>query len=826
VLAQHSEKPKESAPPAAQRGMTTESDDDRVKQGHHYVVAIGIDHYESWPTLGTAVSDGTGFAKLLTSQFGFEYAAEPLTEKSATRDNIDSLIDDDLRKRLKPEDDLLIFFAGHGTTRRDKVGDEIQEVGFLVPVEARAPGTDEHWSDYINIEEFLREVSTLPSEHILVILDSCHSGMALGSKFNRSRADTRFERDMLRKVSRKVITSAEGDQLAADSGPLPGHSLFTGLLMQGLTTGKADSFSQGFITATQLGAFAQHEVGIQEGSKQTPLFGSFNLDAGGEMIIPLGTGTGTSSDASPPVHSTTALTRLESIEIARAKKDGRRYWQPDPLKNFPAARSAALKLCDGGDGWACSQAAESLGSGLGGSKDYELAIQLARKGCQSGASEACVKLGDLYWSGVQINRNLQQAVQLYRDACARGDQHGCIDLAGLYLGGPALPQDYVKASGLYRQACEAGEMEGCVDLGLMSAKGEGSAPDASKAAALYRKACDGGEMEGCDYLGTMYESGQGVSKDLAGAALAYRKACDNDDMRGCVFLGYLYSDGKGTGNNNELVGKLFRKACDGNDMFGCRGLSLMYEYGRGVTKDLALAATLAQQACGADSTRVRDPCWEIEAGENWQGATDRETSFFRRECDAGDVQGCLDVVFHLDPTNPFLAYDSDVAGLLLRACNGGAMEGCSELGGRSSVANDFSKAVLYWNKACDGGRGDSCDSLGQLYDAGKDVTHDPALAVSLYQKACAKDYMYGCLNLGAMYEQGDGVAKDINQAFTLFRKACDGGEARACRYLGDHYREGNHVAKDNKEAMSFYRRACDGGSAESCEWVASLLREQ
>src|SRR5580693_9214393 len=73
-----------------------------VKSGHQYVVAIGIDHYENWPVLSTAVSDATGFAKLLTDKFGFEYAVEPLTEKSATRDAIRSLIDDDLRSRLKP----------------------------------------------------------------------------------------------------------------------------------------------------------------------------------------------------------------------------------------------------------------------------------------------------------------------------------------------------------------------------------------------------------------------------------------------------------------------------------------------------------------------------------------------------------------------------------------------------------------------------------------------------------------------------------------------------------------------------------------------------
>jgi hypothetical protein len=251
------------------------------------VVAIGIDSYQNWPHLATAVSDATGFAGQLHDHFGYELAVEPLTEQAATKHNIESLIDDDLRGKLKPDDDLVIFFAGHGTTRKDRVGDVVTSVGFLVPYDARAAGAEEHWSDYINVDEFLRIVGGLPARHILVILDSCHSGLALGNSFTATRDDERFREDMSRNVSRKVIASAQGDQTAADQGPKPNHSLFTGLMMQGLESGKADLFGQGFVTGSQLGAFAQHEVSATAGSRQTPLFGSFYQDAGGELVFPV-----------------------------------------------------------------------------------------------------------------------------------------------------------------------------------------------------------------------------------------------------------------------------------------------------------------------------------------------------------------------------------------------------------------------------------------------------------------------------------------------------------------------------------------------------------
>jgi len=268
-----------------QRGFQPEADNPAAKTGKRYVLAIGINAYANWPRLGTAVNDAKGFANLLDSHFGYESAFPPLTDKQATRDNIESLIDDDLRSKLKPDDDLVIFFAGHGTTRTDMVGDVKLQTGFLVPYEARAPGKEEHWSDYIKADEFLRMVSDLPARHILVILDSCHSGLALGGSFSPSRGDDRFIADMERHVSRTVITSAQGDQTAADLGPLPDHSLFTGLLIQGLETGKADNDGNGWTSALHLGAWVQHEVGVADESRQTPAFGSFYRGDSGDLVL-------------------------------------------------------------------------------------------------------------------------------------------------------------------------------------------------------------------------------------------------------------------------------------------------------------------------------------------------------------------------------------------------------------------------------------------------------------------------------------------------------------------------------------------------------------
>jgi TPR repeat protein len=701
--------PQASAP--VQRGFAQPSaDDTQVRHGHHYIVAIGIDHYQNWPVLFTAVSDATGFAKLLTTNFGFELAAEPLTEEKATREHIVSLIDDELRAKLKSEDDLIIFFAGHGTTRTDKVGDTTQSVGFIVPVDAHGQSKNEHWSDYLNTEEFLRTVSTLPSSHILVILDSCHSGMALGRKFSSSRGDTRLQQDLLRSVSRKVIASAQGNQMAADQGPLPGHSLFTGLMIQGLTTGKADTFEQGFITASQLGAFTQHAVGLQEGSRQTPLFGSFDLDDGGELIIPLGTGAApppapalapaphkTSlaaketpapppSDAVPnlPTASKQQLTfsRLENNELARMRDVHLFYWQDDnPLKDFPAARSAALKLCDNQDGWGCAEASYSFRYGLGGDRDDARALSLAKQACDLKEPEGCVSLGVLTELGRGIAPDPLRAFQLYQDACARKNPRGCFRVAMSYRSGHGVSQDLAKSASILRSVCDQGNLVSCDYLALMYVQGQGVPKDGDKASSYYRKGCDGGQMSSCSSLGLLYTRGVVVKKDDVQALSLFRKACSAADTEGCNQVGIAYANGLGVSQDLQQAALYYRRACDiGGGILGCNNLGNMYVSGQGVERDFAKAISL-----------------------------------FRQACDVGQMAGCTNLAVMYEKGQGIEKDNAQALALLEKSCGAGHPLGCKDLGemyrNGVGVPRNPAQAASFLQKACSGGNAEACEEL-------------------------------------------------------------------------------------------------------------------
>ncbi|MBW4659777.1 MAG: caspase family protein [Drouetiella hepatica Uher 2000/2452] len=255
-----------------------------VKQGRSVVVVIGIDKYTHWRTLNNAVQDALGFQQTLIEKLGFTAPIAPLIDVAATQEAIEALVEEHLRKLLKQDDSLVLFFAGHGHTRID----EHSKTGYVIPADARMPDAEEErWGDYIRLNHWLEEVAELPAKHILVILDACHSGFALGNAANIYRSAERFRADINRDRSRKVITSAKQDQLALDGGPVPGHSLFTGTLINGFNWGEADTDGNGFITSSELGLYLQQKVGQVSGSAQTPEFGSFHRDEKGEMIIAL-----------------------------------------------------------------------------------------------------------------------------------------------------------------------------------------------------------------------------------------------------------------------------------------------------------------------------------------------------------------------------------------------------------------------------------------------------------------------------------------------------------------------------------------------------------
>jgi serine/threonine protein kinase/ABC-type branched-subunit amino acid transport system substrate-binding protein/uncharacterized caspase-like protein len=257
-----------------------------VRPGRSVVAVIGIDQYVAWPVLSNAVSDATGVARLFR-RLGFVEVTSPLLDGAATGEAMRRLLTDDLAQ-LAPDDSLVLFFAGHGHTHTANFSDVSVKTGYVIPVDAA--GHSEHVAaNWLRLDSWLSDVARLPPRHILVIIDACHSGVALGAliKWRGAGSSPTSELDELQeRRSRRIITSALDDQRAMDSGPYPGHSLFTGCLIEGLSGGLSES-GRRLATGSELGLYVQRRVSSYPMSRQTPDFGALELDDRGEIVVPL-----------------------------------------------------------------------------------------------------------------------------------------------------------------------------------------------------------------------------------------------------------------------------------------------------------------------------------------------------------------------------------------------------------------------------------------------------------------------------------------------------------------------------------------------------------
>ena len=267
-----------SAPKRASADAGVASAGDTLYRESHALV-IGIDEYAKWPGLHHAVRDAKAIQDVLVTRFGFKPGnVTALFDGEATRANILRTLNDKLSDttRVKRDDRVMVFFAGHGSTRKLASG---RDVGYIVPVDA---GLNDLTADAISMPQLQEVAEALSAKHVLFMVDACYSGLGL-TRGGGPAASRNFLADNARRLGRQMITAGGADQQVADDGP-GGHSVFTWTVLQALS-GKADLNGDGVITGTELAAYVAPAVAAI--AKQTPAFGSLPGSEGGEFVFEL-----------------------------------------------------------------------------------------------------------------------------------------------------------------------------------------------------------------------------------------------------------------------------------------------------------------------------------------------------------------------------------------------------------------------------------------------------------------------------------------------------------------------------------------------------------
>lgn len=249
-----------------------------------WAVVIGINKYQEWPGLEYAVNDARSVKEQLEKR-GFKVIY--LEDEQATRQNITRLLWDELPGKLKWDDRILIFFAGHGDTEQI---DELTKMGYIVPVDA-TPGIR---STAISME-WIRQLSQkLIAKHVYYVFDACYSGLGLRSSRSliwpadvRSSKDTSddtksyFDKMTKIRAVQMITAGGQGEEVVEECG----HGLFTKYFLEALD-GAADRIPQdGVVTTGELGVFLRPTVSTASNNRQTPQYGT--LEGEGEVVFML-----------------------------------------------------------------------------------------------------------------------------------------------------------------------------------------------------------------------------------------------------------------------------------------------------------------------------------------------------------------------------------------------------------------------------------------------------------------------------------------------------------------------------------------------------------
>ncbi|MGH7449707.1 MAG: caspase family protein [bacterium] len=246
----------------------------------NWAVIIGIDRYWRCPPLQYAVKDAMGIREVLVALYGYSPSEIiELYNENATRENLLRVLGDELPAKVGKNDQVLMFFAGHGQTR--ELGGT--EQGFILPIDADVNKLAATAISTIELKEKVADI--IPAKHIYFVMDACYSGTI----FTRSPTippPGPYIQEIASRVAKQALTAGGKDQVVEDGG-YKGHSIFTGQFMHALESGNADTNHDGVVTATELAMYVAPEVTNQsrQTPPQTPQFGNLPGSEGGEFLF-------------------------------------------------------------------------------------------------------------------------------------------------------------------------------------------------------------------------------------------------------------------------------------------------------------------------------------------------------------------------------------------------------------------------------------------------------------------------------------------------------------------------------------------------------------
>jgi hypothetical protein len=248
----------------ARAANLTNDDDITLEQttGRYFALLIGVEEYSdpNINNLDKPIDDALTLYNTLTTNYTFD-EENVILLKNPTRGEIIVALDQ-LAGRVTENDNLVIFYAGHGYWDEDK------ELGYWLPADATKSNTA-NWLRNSTIRDY---VGAIKSRHTLLIADACFSGGIFKTRSAFGNTSMAVKK-LYSLPSRKAMTSGTLKEV-------PDKSAFLEYLNKRLTQN-----NEKYLTSEKL--FMEFRTAVLNNSSTIPQYGTIHEsgDEGGEFVF-------------------------------------------------------------------------------------------------------------------------------------------------------------------------------------------------------------------------------------------------------------------------------------------------------------------------------------------------------------------------------------------------------------------------------------------------------------------------------------------------------------------------------------------------------------
>lgn len=236
-----------------------------INTGKYHALIIAVQDYASKEInkLDHPIADAIAIKNILTKRYTFD-DKNIVFLKNPDRKTIYTTFND-LRKKLSENDNLFIFYAGHGVWM-----DDMKE-GYWLPRDASGINNPTDWIPNSTIRNYIR---ALKAKHVLLVADACFSGGIFKVREAFTSPNASIEK-IYEMQSRKAITSGS-------LKTVPDRSVFVEYLAKRLREN-----IEKYLDAQKLFVSFKEAVINNSPNNQTPLYGAISEagDEGGDFVF-------------------------------------------------------------------------------------------------------------------------------------------------------------------------------------------------------------------------------------------------------------------------------------------------------------------------------------------------------------------------------------------------------------------------------------------------------------------------------------------------------------------------------------------------------------